>query len=64
MKPEDLYSIFIKLDDVQKKDFISLLFEEYNSEVLINALNSHSSTTRFPDYINTEELKRFLSDED
>lgn len=64
MKPEDLYSIFIKFDDVQKKDFISLLFEEYNSEVLINALNSHSSTTRFPEYINTVELKKFLSEEE
>lgn len=64
MKPEELYSVFVKFDEVEKKDFISLLFEDYNSDILINALNSNASITRFPEYINTEELKRFLSDED
>jgi len=64
MKPEELYELYVKLEKTDKKDFIALLFEDYNSDILVNALNSNTSTTRFPEYININELKSFLNEED
>jgi len=64
MKPKELYSAFLELDEVEKKDFISLLFKDYTSDVLVNAFNSNPLRRDFPSYINTYELKKFLSDKD
>ena len=63
MKPDKLFEIFHTLDKTEKKQFLEMLCDQSNSNLIINAYNSGHKRTIMPDYIKINEIKAFLEDE-
>lgn len=63
MKPEKLFKIYNTLDKTEKKQFLEMLFDQGNSNLIINAYNSGHKRSVMPDYIEINEIKAFLEDE-